>query len=100
MQKKRLIEREYMIDVLQRFGFQSDFIRWVELLYKQPFASVLTNGLISAPFQLKRGTAQGSPLSPLLFSLAIEPLAITVRQTPHIKGTVIGTIQHKHPTLC
>jgi len=30
-----------------------------------------------------------------LFTLAIEPLAIAVRQTSNIKGTVIGTTQHK-----
>ena len=87
------VERKYMINVLERLGFQSDFIRWIK--YKLPLASVLTNGLISAPFELKRGTAQGSTLSPLLFSLAIEPLAIAVRQAPQIKGTMIGIIQHK-----
>ena len=89
------IERKYMLEVLERFGFQSDFVRWIQLLYKVPTASVLTNGLISAQFELNRGTAQGSPLSPLLFSLAIEPLAIAVRQTSNIKGTVIGTTEHK-----
>ena len=80
-------EQKYMLEVLKRFGLQSDFVRWVQLLYKMPTASVSTNGLISAQFQLNRGTAQGSPLSPLLFSLAIEPLAIAIRQTSNIKGT-------------
>lgn len=60
-----------------------------------PVASVLTNGLLSAPFKITRGTAQGSPLSPLLFSLAIEPLAIAVRQNINIRGTLIGRKQHK-----
>lgn len=34
------IERKYVIDVLQRFGFQSDFIHWIEIIYKMPIASV------------------------------------------------------------
>lgn len=84
-----------MLEVLRRFGLQSDFIGWVQLLYKKPIASVMTNGFVSDLFELNRGTAQGSPLSPLLFSLAIEPLAIAVRQTPSIKRTMIGSIQHK-----
>lgn len=89
------IELDYMFEVLERFGFQRKFIQWVKLLYKEPSASVLTNGLLSAPFRLRRGTAQGSPLSPLLFSLAIEPLAIAIRQNEKIQGTLIGTKQHK-----
>lgn len=89
------VELEYMFEVLRRFGFKSTFIDWVKILYKMPVASVLTNGLLSAPFKITRGTAQGSPLSPLLFSLAIEPLAIAVRQNINIGGTLIGTKQYK-----
>lgn len=88
------IERKYMLEVL-RFGLQSDFISWVQLLYKTPTASVVTNSFVSDPFESNRGTAQGSSLSPLLFSLAIDPLAIAVRQTPNIKRTIIESIQHK-----
>lgn len=50
-----------------------------------PKASVVNNGLISDQFEIKRGTAHESPLLPLLLSLAIEPLAIAVCQTPGIK---------------
>lgn len=69
---------EYMFEILKRFGFCSNFLGWVKLLYKAPSAYVLTNGLASAPFKLTRGMAQGSPLSPLLFALSIEPLAIAI----------------------
>uniref|UniRef100_A0A8C5G1I7 Reverse transcriptase domain-containing protein n=1 Tax=Gouania willdenowi TaxID=441366 RepID=A0A8C5G1I7_GOUWI len=89
------IEWEYMFEVMKRFGFGCGFLRWVRLLYKAPTASVLTNGLLSAPFKVKRGTAQGSPLSPTLFALAIEPLALAIRQNPDIQGVTIGTKQHK-----
>lgn len=82
-------------DVMEKFGFGSDFLRWIKLLYKAPSASVLTNGLLSAPFHLGRGTAQGSPLSSILFDLAIEPLAMAIRQNPNIQGVDTGTKQHK-----
>lgn len=82
-----------MFDVM--FGFGSDFLKWIKLLYKKPSASVLTNGLLSAPFSLTRGTAEGSPLSPILFDLALEPLTVAIRQSLNIQGVDIGTQQHK-----
>ncbi len=60
-----------------------------------PKASVLTNGIVSAPCKLTSGTAQGSLLSLLLFALATEPLATAIQQDQNIKGTTIGTKQHK-----
>lgn len=49
-----------------------------------------TNGVISSYFKLGRGTRQGSPLSPLLFCLALEPLAAAIRRDPHFPGVTVG----------
>uniref|UniRef100_A0A8C6UCR3 Reverse transcriptase domain-containing protein n=1 Tax=Neogobius melanostomus TaxID=47308 RepID=A0A8C6UCR3_9GOBI len=89
------VEWEYMFEILRRFGFGQNFVNWIKLLYKAPTASVLTNGLLSPPIDLGRGTAQGSPLSPLLFALAIEPLAMAIRQNPNVHGVKIGEKEHK-----
>lgn len=58
-------------------------------------ASVITNQDRSHPFALERGTHQGCPLSPLLFALAIEPLAIKVRKGKDIKPISINGVNHK-----
>ncbi len=44
---------------------------------------------------MHRGTRQGCPLSPLLFAMAIEPLAEAIRSAPSISGLQIGYIHHK-----
>lgn len=52
---------------------------------------ILTNGTISAPFRLYRGTRQGCLLSPLLFTLAIKQLAMAICNHTHISGITIGS---------
>lgn len=72
------MEWGYMLYALCRFGFDDVFISWIKLLYSSPLASVRTNDTLSSYFPLQRGTRQGCPLSPLLFALAMEPLAISI----------------------
>ena len=62
------------------------FQRMVGLLYRRPTAQVLVNGVLSSPFPIRRGTRQGCPLSPLLFALAIEPLARSIRMDAQMEG--------------
>lgn len=68
---------------------------WIRLLYSNPRAAILTNGMISPQFDLHRGTRQGCPLSPLLFALILEPLAQAIGQNPLIPGVKIGQGIHK-----
>lgn len=56
---------------------------------------VLVNGFASEAFHLGQGTRQSCPLSPLLFSLAIEPLAEAIKCADDIFGVSLGGIVHK-----
>ena len=80
---------------MRKFGFADDFISWVKLLYASPLASVHTNDSHSKYFPLHRGTRQGCPMSPLLFALAIEPLAASIRQCQANEEITLGDTTYK-----
>ncbi len=81
--------------MLERFGFGTQFLSLIKLLYFSPKASVITNRVRSKPFPLSRGTRQGCHLSPLLFTLAIEPLSIALRCSQHFTGINSRGIEHR-----
>lgn len=76
------VEWRYLWRCLEGYGFGPKFIRWVQLLYQHPTARAVANGWPSQMFDLNRGTRQGCPLSPLLYALAAEPLAVSIRANP------------------
>ena len=59
-------------------------------MYDKPTANIILNGEKLKALPLKSGTRQGCPLSPLLFSIVFEVLAIAMREEKEIKGIQIG----------
>lgn len=88
------VEWPYLLEVLKRFGFGDYFCKWVEIMFVGSFGMVSTNNFVSQPFELSRGTRQGSPISPLLFIIALEPLAIAIKSHPSIHGIKMGDLDH------
>lgn len=80
------VEWPYLFATLKHFGFGNIFTSWIRLLYTDPHANVRTNNTSSEYFKLMRGTRQGCPLSPLLFSLVIELLSVALRSFPFYQG--------------
>ena len=80
------VEWPYLFKVLQKFNIGDRFINWIQLLYRNPCARILTNQSLSPRFNLNRETRQGCALSPMLFALIIEPLAQMIRSHAAIHG--------------
>ena len=68
----------------------SYYLNIVKPIYDKPTANIILNGEKLKAFPLRSGTRQGCPLSPLLFDIVLEVLAIAIREDKEIKGIQIG----------
>lgn len=89
------VEWSYLLSAIKEFGLGENFASWVKMLYARPTASVITNNNRSPAFTLQRSCRQGCPLSPLLFAVAMEPLAISIRNHPSIAPLILGGVDHR-----
>uniref|UniRef100_A0A8C5PKM6 Reverse transcriptase domain-containing protein n=3 Tax=Leptobrachium leishanense TaxID=445787 RepID=A0A8C5PKM6_9ANUR len=85
----------FLFQTLHHMGFGPNALRWITALYDSPTARINLNGTLSPPFNIKNGTRQGCPLSPLLFALSLEPLLQAIRANPSIHGVGVGRHTHK-----
>ena len=75
-----------MLDTLSKMGFGRSFLHWVRLFYTGVQSCVNVNAYLSPFFVLSRGVRQGCLLSPLLYVLVSEVLALNIRSNPRITG--------------
>ena len=61
-------------------GKEGTYFNIVEAIYDKPTANVILNGEKLKAFRLRSGTRKGCPLSPLLFNIVLEVLAIAIRE--------------------
>ena len=79
------ISKDFIIEAFKLFGFGEQFTKWVKTLFSNTFSSINHGGWLSEPFKVNCGIRQGCPFSPLAFVLAVEILAIKIRNSS-IKG--------------
>ena len=89
------MEWEFLIESLKKFNFGRDFLQWAKTFYNNIQSCVINNGVSSNFFTLERSVRQGDPLSPYVIIIAVETLAIAIRQKETIKGITIGTEETK-----
>ena len=73
------VDHRFLASVLETAEFQSEFYRWISLMYHNPQAVVQENGRRSKAFAIERSARQGCPLSPILYVLALEALLRRLR---------------------
>lgn len=80
------VDHDFMLRVLERMGFGTFFVGAVRALYTNVSSCICINQCISQSFPIHGGVRQGCPLSPYLFIVVLECLAVCIRSNPHIVG--------------
>ena len=71
-------------------GIEGTYLNIIKAIYNKPTASIILDGEKLKAFPLGSGTRQGCPLSPLLFNIVLEVLAMAIREEKEINGIQIG----------
>ena len=86
MQKKHLKTKiSFHNKNSQQIVIKGTYFNIIKAIYDKPTANIILNGVKLKVFPLRSGTTQGSPLSPLLFNIVLEVLAMAIREGKEIK---------------
>ena len=85
----------FITEVLKFFKFGKSFISWIHLFYKNAKLCINQGGNLSTFYQIERGCRQWDPISPYIFILCAEILAVNIRNNGNIKGIKVGHTEFK-----
>ena len=89
------VDHNFIFQTLKQFNFGDNFIEWIKKLYSERKSYVLNNGYLTNRISMQRGIFQGCPISPYLFLLVIEIMALSIRQNEQLKGIKINNHEVK-----
>ena len=84
------VSHDFLCCVLRKFNFSNEFIDWIKVFYSGRKSYVSNHGNLTRPLNMERGIFQGCPISPYLFLLVIESMALAIRQNPNIQGIPVA----------
>ena len=70
------IQHPFIIKTFQKMCIEGTYINIIKAIYDEPTANIILNGEKLKAFPLRSGTRQGCPLSPLLFNIVLQVLAM------------------------
>ena len=78
------IQHPFMIKILQKVGLEGNYLNIIKAIYDNFTANIIFNGEKLKAFPLRSGKREGCPLSPLLFNVVLEVLAMAIREEKEI----------------
>jgi hypothetical protein len=79
--------------VLEMKGFSSQWCNWIDTIIQGGHVGIKISDQVGPKFQTKKGLHQGDPLSPLLFNIVVDMLAILIKRTK-LAGQIKGVVPH------
>jgi predicted secreted Zn-dependent protease len=82
---------DFLQQVLRMKGFSDKWCHWIDSIVRGGSVCVKVNEEMGHYFQTKKGLRQGDPLSPILFNLVADMLAVLIERSKEL-GYVDGLI--------
>ncbi|WVZ96894.1 hypothetical protein U9M48_042474, partial [Paspalum notatum var. saurae] len=84
---------DFLQQTLRMKGFSATWCNWIRSFVQGGNMAVNVNGQSGSNFQTRKGLRQGDPLSPILFNIVADTLAIIINGAKN-EGQVNGVIPH------
>lgn len=83
----------FLLQTLKMKGFSAKWCSWVESLVKRGSVGIKVNDDLGFFFQTQKSLRQGDPMSPILFNLVADMLAIFISRAKEA-GLLSGVVPH------
>ena len=87
------VKWSFVQQTLHMKGFSEKWCRWVDHFIQGGNVNLKVNDQLGRYFQTRKGLRQGDPLSPILFNIVVDMLAILIARAKD-DGQVEGVIPH------
>ena len=76
----------FLIKVLEKYGIEKDFIKWIKILIQNQESCIINGETTTNYFKLEKGTRQGDPISAYLFIFVLEIVFLFTKESKKING--------------
>ena len=87
------VKWSFLQQTLHMKGFSPKWCRWTERMVSGGSVGIKVNDEIGPYFQTKRGLRQGDPMSPILFNIIADMLALIIKRAKD-NGQIRGVVPH------